>query len=151
MSRVANNEVGNGWSDFLTIDHGMLTNSATTQTFTLPVPAGGIVYDVGVYLETAFDGGSISSLKIDIGDVTDADGYVDNVEIAVDATEVIYTRSNGVLLKDASASSTDLHQGKLYTAADTIDILLTGSHNVDTLDTGKVTVWVDMKRLNPEA
>ena len=151
MSRVANNEVSNGWSDFLTIDHGMLTNSATTQTFTLPIPAGGIVYDVGVYLETAFDGGSISSLKIDIGDGADPDGYVDDIEIGVDATEVTYTRSNGALLKDASASSVDLHQGKIYLVADTIDILLTGSHNLDTADTGKVTVWVDMKRLNPEA
>ena len=151
MSRVANNEASNGWSDFLTIDHGMLTNSSTTQSFTLPIPAGGIVYDVGVYLGTAFDGGSISSLKIDVGDDSDADGYIDNIEIAVDATEVTYTLSNGVYLKDADASSTNLHQGKLYTAADTIDILLTGSHNVDTLDTGKVTVWVDMKRLNPEA
>ena len=151
MSRVANNEVSNGWSDFLTIDHGMLTNSATTQTFTLPIPAGGIVYDVGVYLETAFAGGSISSLKIDIGDGADPDGYVDDIEIAVDATEVTYTRSNGALLKDASASAVDLHQGKIYLVADTIDILLTGSHNLDTADTGKVTVWVDMKRLNPEA
>jgi len=151
MSRVANNENSNGWSDFLIIKHGDLTAAATTQTFTLPVPAGGIVYDVGVYLETAFDGGSISSLKIDVGDGTDADGYIDNIEIAVDGTEIIYTTSNGVLLKDAGASSVNLHQGKIYTTADTIDILLTGSHNVDTLDAGKVIVFVDMKRLNPES
>lgn len=151
MAKVANNELGNGWSDFLVIKHGDLTAEATTQTFTLPVPAGGIVKDVGVYLETAFDGGSTNALKIDVGDGTDGDGYIDNVELAVDGTEVIYTLSNGPLLKDADASSTNLHQGKLYSAADTIDILLTGSHNLNTIDTGKVTVWVDMKRLNPEA
>jgi hypothetical protein len=151
MARVANNELSNGWTDFLTVKHGDLTAENTTQSFTIPIPAGGIVYDVGVYLETAFDGGSISSLKIDVGDGSDADGYIDNIEIAVDATEVTYTLSNGVYLKDADASTVNLHQGKLYTSADTIDILFTGSHNVDTLDTGKVTVWVDMKRLNPEA
>jgi len=147
MARVANNELSNGWSDFLTIKHGDLTQEATTQTFTLPIPAGGVIRGVGFYLETAFDGGSISSLTIDVGDGADADGYIDGVQIAVDGTEVFYAWNDGDLVQAADITN----HAKLYTTADTLDILFTGSHNVDTLDSGKITVFVDMLRCNPEA
>ena len=42
-------------------------------------------------------------------------------------------------------------QGKLYTSADTIDVLFTATGaNLSELDAGKVRIYVDMKRLNPE-
>jgi hypothetical protein len=147
MARVANNELGNGWSDSLVIKHGDLTATGTTQTFTLPIPAGGVVRGVGFYLETAFDGGSTNSLTIDVGDGDDPDGYIDGVQIAVDATEVIYAWNNGDLVQAADV----VNHGKLYTAADTLDILLTGSHALNTIDTGKINIFVDMLRCNPEA
>ena len=114
MARVANNEISNGYSDVLVVKHGDLTASSTTQTVTLAIPAGGIVRAVGFYLEEAFDGGSTSSLKIDVGDGSDADGFVDS--------------------------------------ADTIDVLFTATGaNLSELDAGKVRIYVDMKRLIPEA
>jgi|TARA_R100001530_G_scaffold19987_1_gene16770 hypothetical protein len=149
MARVANNELSNGYSDYITIKHGDFTAEATTQTFTLAIPAGGIVRSVGYYLETAFDGGSTSALAIDIGDGSDADGFLDNIETHVDATEVTYSNGVGAYIDGGTGTE---QQGKLYTTADTIDILFTASGaNVSELDTGKITVFVDMKRLNPES
>ena len=149
MARVANNELSNGYSDYITIKHGDFTAAATTQTFTLAIPAGGIVRAVGYYLETAFDGGSTSALALDIGDGSDPDGFLDNIETHVDATEVTYSTGIGAYIDGATNNE---QQGELYTSADTLDILFTASGaNVDTLDTGKITIFVDMKRLNPES
>ena len=149
MARVANNEISNGYSDVLVVKHGDLTASSTTQTVTLAIPAGGIVRAVGFYLEEAFDGGSTSSLKIDVGDGSDADGFVDDQEIHVDASEVIYHNGVGAYLDGGTGTE---QQGKLYTSADTIDVLFTATGaNLSELDAGKVRIYVDMKRLNPEA
>ena len=149
MARVANNEISNGYSDVLIVKHGDLTASSTTQTVTLAIPAGGVVRAVGFYLEEAFDGGSTSSLKIDVGDGSDPDGFIDNQEVHVDATEVIYYNGVGAYLDGGGGNE---QQGKLYASADTIDVLFTATgENLSELDTVKIRVYVDMKRLNPEA
>lgn len=148
MSRVANNEISNGWSDFLTIKHGDLTAAATTQSFTLPIPAGAIIRNVGLYSETAFDGAG-ASLTVQMGDGSDANGLLLATQIHNDdGSTLYYANGLGAYIDGGTGAE---QQGKLYSTADTLDILFTGDVNVVGLTSGKVTLWVDMKRLNPEA
>ena len=73
-------------------------------------------------------------LKLDVGDGDDADGYIDNEEIHVDATEVLFGPAlDGVLT------------GKTYAADDTIDILFSATGaNVSVLDAGEVEIFFNI-------
>ncbi len=149
MARVANNEISNGYSDVLTIKHGDLTASGTTQTFTIPIPAGGIVRAVGLYTETEFDGVG-ASLTVTMGDGSTADGFLDATQVHTDDGSTI-TYANGVG-GYIDGSTANFQQGKLYTSADTIDCLFTlNSGALSDMTQGKVNLFVDMKRLNPES
>ena len=75
-----------GYTDSIRITHEDLTAAATTQTITKTVKAGSQVRSVAFKVHTAFDGGATSALKLDVGDGDDADGFIDNNEIHVDAT-----------------------------------------------------------------
>jgi len=123
-----------GYTDSIRITHEDLTASATTQTITKAVKAGTQVRSVAFKVHTAFDGGATSALKLDVGDGDDADGYIDNEEIHVDATEVLYGPSlDGVMT------------GKTYAADDNIDILFTATGaNVSVLDAGEVEIFFNI-------
>lgn len=155
MPKLSNQESANGWTDEIVIDYndfsvanaGTLADNAT-KTFTYDVPAGAHVRNVGFYLATAFDdSGAGDELNITIGDGADADGYIASTQIHVDATEVTYAANSGALL--------DNENGKVYTAADTIDILFTPNvstgtdYSLNELTQGKIIVKMDIARLNP--
>ncbi len=150
MARVANNEISNGYSDVLTIKHGDLTASGTTQTFTIPIPAGGIVRAVGLYNETEFDGVG-ASLTVIMGDGSDDNGFLAATQIHTDdGSTIIYANGTGAYIDGGSTDNEQ--QGKLYTSADTIDCLFTlNSGALSDMTQGKVHLFVDMKRLNPES
>jgi hypothetical protein len=130
----------------LVINYYDLLNGATfadndTETLTIPVSAGEIVTDVKVSLNTAFDdSGAGDELNIEVGDGSDADGYITSAQLHADATEISYVANTGAYI--------DNENGKLYTADDTIDVLLTPNvstgtdYNLDELTAGKVTVTV---------
>lgn len=92
------------------------------------IPAGFWVHQVLVEVLTTDDSGH----KFEVGDGTDPNGYVTATEGAADATAFI--RGNGAYV-DATAAGV----GKLYTAADTIDVL---ANTGDPLDTLKVRIIV---------
>jgi diadenosine tetraphosphatase ApaH/serine/threonine PP2A family protein phosphatase len=119
------------YTDSIRITHEDLTTAGTGQTITLAVKAGQQVRAVAYKLHTAFSGGSLSSFVIDVGDGADADGYIDNANVFTGAG------SFGPALDGVMT-------GKTYAADDTIDILFTGSGNVNTADAGDIEIFFNI-------
>ena len=123
MSKLTINENPSGFTDELviTFDDFSVANAGTladraTKTFTYVIPAGSLVTKASAKLVTAFnDSGSGDDLTVVVGDGDDPDGYLASADIHVDATEITYVANSGALL--------DNENGKVYTTADTIDIL----------------------------
>lgn len=123
MSKLTINENPSGFTDELviTFDDFSVANAGTladraTKTFTYVIPAGSLVTKASAKLVTAFnDSGSGDDLTVVVGDGDDADGYLASADIHTDATEITYVANTGALL--------DNENGKVYTSADTIDIL----------------------------
>lgn len=117
-----------------TIDMAAIAGLATGDTIqALNVEAGTLVKKVLVKIDTALVG---TSGSVTVGDGTDADGWDTTVDLkgaagTVSQTQLALTEGTPNTLVDAFAA------GKVYTAADTIDLVLT-SNTVTTY--GKVTV-----------
>jgi hypothetical protein len=122
-----------------------------TSTYTIPVKAGEVVTRIGVELVTAFnDSGGGDELDVEIGDGTDANGYITAAPLHTDQTEISIISTDdasysGAILNDGTTDNTI--NGKLYTADDTIDILLTPalstagtSYNLNELTAGELRV-----------
>jgi len=109
------------------------TTNATVQTLTdFAIKAKMGIELVGVVLNTAFDTANTNftgSLTLTIGDGTDADLFLESMELASDGTEVF--------LKLAASGM------KVYTADDTIDFALTQSANEAATDntSGKLRAY----------
>ena len=73
------------YTDSIRITHADLTASAANQTITKAVKAGQQVRDVAYKLHTQFAGHG-ATLKLDVGDGNDNDGYIDNHEIHASGT-----------------------------------------------------------------
>jgi hypothetical protein len=121
-----------------------------TATFTIPVLAGEFIEGVGVKLVTAFDdSGAGDELNVEVGDGADPNGYITSAQIHVDATEISSVANTGALVVGGSGA-----RGKLYTANDTVDILLTPNvstgtdYNLGELTTGEFIVTVYAKSFN---
>ena len=84
---------------------------ATVQA--IDVPAKTLVTDVLLVITTAFVGGTPS---VDVGDGTDPDGWVDSVDITEGTT--------GSYKGTETNTAAYLNKGRYYTAADTIDAVL---------------------------
>jgi hypothetical protein len=121
-----------------------------TATFTIPVKAGEVVERIGVKLETAFnDSGGGDELNVEVGDGSDANGYITTAAIHTDQTEISIISTDdatysGAYFNDGTTDNTI--NGKLYTSDDTIDILLTPNvstgtdYNLGELNAGKLKV-----------
>lgn len=125
MPKLTINENPGGFTDELTISFedfsvanaGTLADDAT-KTFTYAIPAGSLVTKCSAKLVTAFDdSGSGDELNVEVGDGDDPNGYLTSAALHTDQTEITYVANTGALL--------DNENGKVYTAADTIDILFT--------------------------
>ena len=125
MPKLTINENPGGFTDELTISFedfsvanaGTLADDAT-KTFTYAIPAGSLVTKCSAKLVTAFDdSGSGDELNVEVGDGADPNGYLTSAALHTDQTEITYVANTGALL--------DNENGKVYTAADTIDILFT--------------------------
>jgi len=86
-----------GFNSVVTIDADDLAakGAVASGTFTLAsaLPKGVLVARTAYDLETPFDGGTLSALKLDVGfngaTVDDDDALIDNKELAVDGTEIL--------------------------------------------------------------
>ena len=89
-----------------------------TTVAIIDVPAGTYIppYGVGIVVETLFDGGTPS---LDIGDGDTADGWIDSTDI----TEVTAATYAGTEANTGAYAQA----GKYYSAADTIDAVVSAS------------------------
>lgn len=94
----------------------------------IQVPAKTHVLAVGLDVTTA-EGGTCT---VDIGDGSDTDGFLDGV----DANTVASYASSLTLAEGAPNTITGYSEGKYYSAADSIDLLM-----VNAMDTAVVRAW----------
>ena len=116
-----------------TYTHTDLTSAATSQVFTIALPAGHIIEFVKLKHSAAFTGGSLSSMVVRFGDtsgVADLISAANVFQAPVDTT--------GVYVK-GTASATVIPD---HAAASNVTITFTGSHNVNTATAGSVTIWI---------
>jgi len=115
-----------------------LTASATSESFNFgsAIPAKAIVTAAWFDLDEVFAGGGASSAVVDVGDGTDADGYVDNEDVFTGATlGQRSTPTTAPVLLDSNG--VDIAGG-----ARTPAVLITSDVNVDTLTTGDLTAYI---------
>lgn len=95
----------------------------------IPVPAKALVMRVGYDVTTA-EG---ATATFDLGDGSDTDGYLNDADLnAVGSGVMALTLASGTPNTVAGYSN-----GKYYSAADTIDVLL----NNNSIDTAVVRIW----------
>ena len=119
--------------DFADIDNyanGGVTTADVVQA--LRIPAGMIVQAVGWRVNTAYTTSSCSGYSWDVGDGSDADGWLTEFYFSGNASGVSSTYEDGVA---GVYQTTD--GGKYYSAADTIDI------TVQTIAAGTIGTWLD--------
>lgn len=120
------------WSGLTTVVSGAITDGDTGDTVQcIEVPAGTFIppYGVSLYVAEAFAGGTP---LLDVGDGADVDGWVDQTENTATST--------GWYSGTASAYAV---AGKYYSAADTIDVVVSAS-----LTDGTAYVVVQMIDMN---
>jgi hypothetical protein len=113
--------------DFAKITAARAAASATALTSgdvieAIPLPAKSLVLRVGLDVTTA-EGGT---LTIDVGDGSDTDGYLDGVNANTAASYC----SALVLTEGAPNTITGYSNGKYYSAADTIDVVIVNAADV---------------------
>ena len=119
--------------DFVAITAARLAAGATALgagdiLTVLSIPAKTKVLAAGIDVTTA-EGGT---LTLDLGDGSDADGFLDGVD---GNTAASY--SNSLVLTEAAPNTVlGYSNGKYYSAADTIDLV-----TVNAADTAVLTVW----------
>ena len=110
------------------------TTSGGAETVNLfNVPADSIVTQVSYYLETEFDGGSITAMNVTVGDDDDPDGYILSADIATDGTPLSSKVNTGAYLDTEPLKHYDNASAKTISAVFTP----TGDDNGD-VDTGKI-------------
>ena len=153
MGKTSNQQSANGWTDEYTITYkdfsvdnaGTLADDATLA-FTYTVPVGSQVRNVAAHLVTAFtDSGSGDQLNVVVGDGGDADGYLTTALLHTTETEITYVANTGAYL--------DNENGKVYTTADTIDILFTPNaatgdpYSLNELTAGEIVFKFDIAQI----
>ena len=127
------------YTDSIRITHADLTASAANQTITKAVKAGQQVRDVAYVLHTAFSGHG-ATLKLNVGDGNDDDGYIDNHEIHASGTTLNF---------GPAGTAAPALGGIVYAADDTIDIKFTiNTGNVSQLTAGDVEIMFNVVNLN---
>jgi hypothetical protein len=96
---------------------------------TVALPAGSVVLDVVMKVGAAWVGGT----KVEIGDGSDADGWIS----ATQGATANLTVGASVVAGGAYAigdAATNKGLGKVYAAADTLDVAITGTYTAGTAD-----------------
>ena len=127
----------------LVITHEDLTAAATTQTLIVSIPNGSWVKGGFHILDTEFVSPSSTSLVYEVGDDTDDDLFMTSTEVdAAHASTVTYKAPT------PGTGAAAVGPGKAYTGQDTIDILFTGSHNLNLFTAGALRYYFNLVELD---
>ena len=127
------------YTDSIRITHADLTASASNQTITKAVKAGQQVRGVAYKLHTQFAGHG-ATLKLDVGDANDDDGYIDNHEIHASGTTLDF---------GPAGTAAPALAGIVYAANTDINIKFTiNTGNVSQLTSGEVEIFFNIIGLN---
>lgn len=119
----------------LTNDSVLLTGAVATDAIAvINVPAGFLCFGGCVKIVTACD---VASSAASLGDSDNVDGYVDAV--ALDGAAGTATKTTGAADEDYGIEGGS--SGRLYTAADTIDLYITTMGSTATAGEVSVYVW----------
>lgn len=120
-----------------TVDYSDIAAAATTDTETLvSLPQKTIIEYIVIKHSTAFAGGSVSALTVDVGDSADADRFISAFDVMQTVGEAA-SETVSVIYIGAFASATNI----ILTATATGD-------NLDQLTAGSVDVWIKTKGMN---
>ncbi len=124
-------------------DVAAISGATTAGAIVLAAYAAGKgIVNAAYRLVTAFDGGATSALALDVGwngaTTDDPDGAIDNYEIHVDATEILFGDANGAGFATLRTGYFPLDAGN-YEATFTA----TGA-NLSTLTTGEVHIYLGL-------
>lgn len=110
-------------------DTGDVNIVAQEASAIINVPANTLVLDVLANVNTAFT----ASVTLDVGDGDDPDGWLATAKIAPQTAV-----STGLVKRSTEATAEAYAGGKLYAAADTIDITV----GVADVDAGEIDVFI---------
>lgn len=123
--------------DKYTVDYTDIQTAATTNTATLlSLPAKTLIEFVIIKHSTAFAGGSISALTVDVGDATDADELIA-------AFDVVQAVAEG-----ASQITSAPYIGAFASATNIVATFTATGDNLDQLTQGSVDIWIKKKGMN---
>ena len=105
-----------------------------------------IVTKVGAIVGTDFDGGSINSYTVKVGYTGDDDRYLENMEMAVDGSEVHYRIKTGDSIDGpfATGGAGEQQVGDELTASKTLIATFTASHNLNTATSGSCVILANI-------
>lgn len=95
-----------------TVVHFALTYADASGTYTVPIPAGTFVKEIGTFVSEAFTT-SGSNASLEIGDGSAAAGYMATTDTVLQTIDTVTTKASGAGETYAT--------GKYYPTADTID------------------------------
>ena len=126
---AASNLSGRIFTHFKELDFATTGRTAADVLQLFDIPARSFVQMVVWEVVTA-EGGTFT---FDIGDGSDVDGYIDGAN----GNSVAKGNMSLALTEAAPNTVTGYSNGKFYSAADTLDLLIN-----DTVDAAKIRVWV---------
>lgn len=94
------------------------------------VPANCLVLDVYAYTDEAWT----TSVTLDVGDGTDPNGWLATAKVAPTSAQ-----TDGLVKRTSKATAEAFAGGKLYAAADTIDVVIAGA----TPAVGKTDIYIE--------
>ena len=123
------------------MQHSDLTDSDTSQTLSiLSLPAYHAVIDAYVEVATAFSGGSVSALTMDLGVAADVDQYIDSIDMM---SAVDYLTSTAKGARFTSPGNTGIES---LTAATQISAIFTSTGaDLDQLSAGDCYISLTLR------
>lgn len=123
------------WERVAVLAFGDFSAAALTKTVAIHVPRENIeLEDVVVERITDFSGGSITTCTVQVGVAGSTAKYF--------AATDVFTGAKATAARTVGSATASVKPRDIVPGGTTINILMTGSHNLDTLTAGKLAVFI---------
>lgn len=123
------------WERVAVLAYGDFSAGATTKTVALHVPRSNIeLEDVMIERLTDFAGGSTTTCVVEIGVAGATAKYM--------AQSDVFTGAKATAARTLGSATASVKPRDIVAGGTTINILMTGSHNLSTLTAGKLAVFM---------